>query len=109
MWSKLYVKSMLLFVIIGFAVGVERYKDYGDEIPEKIPEENIQELYKFLMHRSTFDDTVFGKVPFEHLMIRKSQRSPSLRLRFGRSNSNLPMERFFGYMNGIASSRFNDN
>lgn len=60
-----------------------------DEIPEKMPIENIQELYRLLMQRNALENTRLGETPFEHLMIRKSQRSPSLRLRFGRSDPHL--------------------
>ncbi|XP_076171791.1 short neuropeptide F [Ptiloglossa arizonensis] len=109
MSSKFYVKSILLFVIIGSVVGIEKYIDYGDEIPEKTLTENIHELYKLLMHRNTLDSARFGEVPLEHLMIRKSQRSPSLRLRFGRSDSHLPMRTFLESMNAITPSRFDDN
>ncbi|KAH0946010.1 hypothetical protein HN011_005250 [Eciton burchellii] len=47
--------------------------------------ENIRELYRLLLQRNALENAGFGGIPLEHLMIRKSQRSPSLRLRFGRS------------------------
>lgn len=59
-----------------------------DDMPEKTPGENIQELYR-LLQRTALENAGFAEVPLEHLMIRKSQRSPSLRLRFGRSDPRL--------------------
>lgn len=38
------------------------------------------------MQRSALENAGLAETPLEHLMIRKSQRSPSLRLRFGRSD-----------------------
>ncbi|XP_071865620.1 short neuropeptide F isoform X1 [Bombus fervidus] len=84
---KFYAKSLLLFIIVGLVVGAENYIDYGDEVAEKTPVENIHELYRILMQRSALENAGLGETPLEHLMIRKSQRSPSLRLRFGRSDS----------------------
>lgn len=108
MSAKYYMKSVLLFVAIAFVVGVENYVDYGDDIPEKTPGENIQELYR-LLQRTALENAGFAEVPLEHLMIRKSQRSPSLRLRFGRSDPRLSMGGFSRTMNGIPFSRFDDN
>ncbi|KOC58950.1 hypothetical protein WH47_00962 [Habropoda laboriosa] len=89
MLNKLYILSIMLFFIIGFAFGAENYRDYEDGIQEKTPVENIQELYRLLMQRNALENAGYGEIPFEHLMIRKSQRSPSLRLRFGRSDPHL--------------------
>ncbi|XP_015437866.1 PREDICTED: short neuropeptide F-like [Dufourea novaeangliae] len=108
MSSKFYTKPILFLLIVGFVSGAENYMDYGDETPEKTPAENIHELYRLLMQRAALDNARFGDVPLEHLMIRKSQRSPSLRLRFGRSDSRLPIGVLSSAMNNIASSRFND-
>ncbi|XP_043581477.1 short neuropeptide F [Bombus pyrosoma] len=83
---KFYAKSLLLFIIVGLVVGAENYIDYEDEVAEKTPVENIHELYRILMQRSALENAGLGETPLEHLMIRKSQRSPSLRLRFGRSD-----------------------
>ncbi|EZA53407.1 hypothetical protein X777_06488 [Ooceraea biroi] len=55
-----------------------------EEMAEKSPAENIHELYRLLLQRNALENAL-GGIPLEHLMIRKSQRSPSLRLRFGRS------------------------
>ncbi|CAL7943947.1 unnamed protein product [Xylocopa violacea] len=108
MSAKFYARSIVLCIIIGFVVASESYIDYADEVPEKMPAENIHELYKLLMQRAALDNAGFGEVPFEHLMIRKSQRSPSLRLRFGRSDPNLSIGLLPRPINGMASSRFND-
>ncbi|XP_076227144.1 short neuropeptide F [Nomia melanderi] len=108
MSSPLYTTSILLVLIVGFVFGTENYMDYGDEISEKSPAENIRELYSLLMQRKAFDNVGYGDIPLEHLMIRKSQRSPSLRLRFGRSDSRLPIGVLSRTMNNIASSRYND-
>lgn len=62
---------------------------FADEIADKTPAENIRELYRLLMQRATLENAGYGEVPLEHLMIRKSQRSPSLRLRFGRADPHL--------------------
>lgn len=62
------------------------YIVFTDEVAEKTPVENIHELYRILMQRSALENAGLGETPLEHLMIRKSQRSPSLRLRFGRSD-----------------------
>ncbi|XP_020282258.1 short neuropeptide F-like [Pseudomyrmex gracilis] len=80
---------VLLVATIGLVHATENYMDYGEEMAEKSAPENIRELYRLLWqstHRNPSLNTVgFGGIPLEHLMIRKSQRSPSLRLRFGRS------------------------
>ncbi|XP_014469113.1 PREDICTED: short neuropeptide F-like isoform X2 [Dinoponera quadriceps] len=76
------ITGLIAFVVIvGFASANENYMDYGDEPAEKTAE-NIRELYRLLLQRNALDNI---GIPLEHLMIRKSQRSPSLRLRFGRS------------------------
>ncbi|XP_076296609.1 short neuropeptide F [Lasioglossum baleicum] len=108
MSSQLYAKSILLFAVMGFVLAAENYVDYADEIADKPPAENIRELYRLLMQRNAYENAGLGDIPFEHLMIRKSQRSPSLRLRFGRSDSRLPIAALSKAMNNIASSRFND-
>ncbi|XP_032680374.1 short neuropeptide F-like isoform X2 [Odontomachus brunneus] len=80
------ITGLIAFVVIvGFASGIENYMDYGDEPAEKTAAENIHELYRLLLQRNALDNAGFAGIPLEHLMIRKSQRSPSLRLRFGRS------------------------
>ncbi|XP_031773012.1 short neuropeptide F-like isoform X1 [Apis florea] len=105
---KFYLKSTLLFIIVGFVVGTENYIDYSDEIPEKMPIENIHELYRLLVQRNALENARLGETPLEHLMIRKSQRSPSLRLRFGRSDPHLSIGILPKPMNAIPSSRFDD-
>ncbi|XP_017762668.1 PREDICTED: short neuropeptide F [Eufriesea mexicana] len=103
-----YITSILLFVFIGFVVGAENYVDYGDDIPEKTPIENIHELYRLLLQRNALENAGLGEIPLEHLMIRKSQRSPSLRLRFGRSDPHLSLGFLPRPMNAIPPSRFDD-
>ncbi|KAK9298551.1 hypothetical protein QLX08_008145 [Tetragonisca angustula] len=88
---KFYAKSILVFIIVGFVIGAEDYTDYGDEVPDKMPIENIHELYRLLLQHNALENIGLGEPPLEHLMIRKSQRSPSLRLRFGRSNPHLSL------------------
>ena len=51
---------------------------------ERTSDNLLPELYKLWVQRK-MENAGFG-IPIEHLMIRKSQRSPSLRLRFGRSS-----------------------
>ncbi|EFN85447.1 short neuropeptide F [Harpegnathos saltator] len=78
------ITGLLAFaVIVGLASGVENYMDYSDEPTDKTMDW-INELYRLLMQRRAPEDNFFG-TPLEHIMTRKSQRSPSLRLRFGRS------------------------
>lgn len=86
---KFYAKSILVFIVVGFVIGAEDYIDYGDEALDKMPIENIHKLYRLLLQHN--ENYGLGETPLEHLMIRKSQRSPSLRLRFGRSNPHLPI------------------
>lgn len=77
---------LIVFALIIALVGcTENYIDYGEEAAEKTAAENIRELYRILQQRNILDNIGFGGIPLEHLMTRKSQRSPSLRLRFGRS------------------------
>ncbi|RLU23174.1 hypothetical protein DMN91_005452 [Ooceraea biroi] len=76
--------AFILLVIAGLVSATENYMDYGEEMAEKSPAENIHELYRLLLQRNALENAL-GGIPLEHLMIRKSQRSPSLRLRFGRS------------------------
>ncbi|XP_033326405.1 short neuropeptide F [Megalopta genalis] len=111
MSSQLYARSLLLLVIVGFVSATENYMEYAgllDEIPDKSPAANIRELYRLVLQRNAFEDAGLGDIPLEHLMIRKSQRSPSLRLRFGRSENRLPIGALSKAMNNIVSSRFND-
>lgn len=83
--------------------------DYGgmSDDGEKTAAENINELYRLLLQRNALENAAFG-VPLEHLMIRKSQRSPSLRLRFGRSDPHLSMGVLTRPMGAIAAG-FDDN
>ncbi|XP_011881192.1 PREDICTED: uncharacterized protein LOC105569378 [Vollenhovia emeryi] len=85
MYAKRCAAFVLLVVIVGLVNATENYMDYGEEMAEKVPAENIHELYRLLLLQRNALDNGFGGIPLEHLMIRKSQRSPSLRLRFGRS------------------------
>ncbi|XP_011634046.1 short neuropeptide F-like [Pogonomyrmex barbatus] len=84
MYAKRCAAFLLFVVIVGLVDATENYMDYGEEMAEKMPADNIHELYRLLLQRNAYDNG-FGGIPLEHLMIRKSQRSPSLRLRFGRS------------------------
>ena len=59
-----------------------------------MPIENIHELYRLLLQHNALENIGLGETPLEHLMIRKSQRSPSLRLRFGRSNPRLSVSTY---------------
>lgn len=55
--------------------------------------ENLREFYRYLLRRNSLEglrSSMSVDSPYEHLMIRKSQRSPSLRLRFGRSDPMIP-------------------
>ncbi|KAG5320437.1 SNPF protein, partial [Pseudoatta argentina] len=89
MYAKYCAAFILVVVILGLVDATENYMDYGEEMAEKAPAENIHELYKLLLQRNALDNVGFGGIPLEHLMIRKSQRSPSLRLRFGRSGQHI--------------------
>lgn len=72
-----------LIAAVTIVAATETYPDYADETVERIPENSLPELYKRLLERKIWESE-YG-IPMEHLMIRKSQRSPSLRLRFGRA------------------------
>ncbi|XP_003699223.1 short neuropeptide F [Megachile rotundata] len=109
MLSASCMKAIFIFAMIGFVFGVESYMDYGDEISDKTPAENIHELYRLLLQRAGLENPGYNEAPFEHLMIRKSQRSPSLRLRFGRSDPHLAMRLLSRQMSAIAPPRFEDN
>ncbi|XP_012225439.1 short neuropeptide F-like [Linepithema humile] len=91
MYVKRYTAFVLFAVIVGLVGAIENYMDYGEEMAEKTSADNIHELVRqLLMQRNALDNAGLGNVlprniALEHLMIRKSQRSPSLRLRFGRS------------------------
>ncbi|XP_078036826.1 short neuropeptide F [Augochlora pura] len=108
MSCQLYARSLLLIAAMGFVSAAENYMEYADEIPDRSPAANIRELYRLVMQRNAYEDAGLGDIPLEHLMIRKSQRSPSLRLRFGRSENRLPIGALSKAMNNIVSSRFND-
>ncbi|OXU24783.1 hypothetical protein TSAR_016218, partial [Trichomalopsis sarcophagae] len=54
-----------------------------DESPNSEKSENVRELYRMLVQRSLSDLA-------EHLQPRAAERSPSLRLRFGRSYPKYP-------------------
>ncbi|XP_015589783.1 short neuropeptide F [Cephus cinctus] len=84
MTSRYYAGTLVLFVVLGIALASETYMDYPDDAAARSAE-NIHELYKILLRHNALDNGGIAALPFEHLMIRKSQRSPSLRLRFGRS------------------------
>ncbi|KAI4500811.1 hypothetical protein M0802_004022 [Mischocyttarus mexicanus] len=86
MRAEFCLRTSILLIIFGIVCAVENYVDYADESPDKSPTENIHELYRLILQRNAMENGGgFGGIPLEHLMIRKSQRSPSLRLRFGRS------------------------
>lgn len=108
--SKIHVSPILFFVLVGCALATENYMDYGgmSEDGEKSAAENVHELYRLLLQRNALENAAFGGVPLEHLMIRKSQRSPSLRLRFGRSDPRLSMGVLARPMGAVATG-FEDN
>ncbi|KAK2583105.1 hypothetical protein KPH14_009132 [Odynerus spinipes] len=85
MRSELCMRTSILLIVIGVACAAENYVDYADDSSDKSSAENIHELYRLILQRNALENGGFGGIPLEHLMIRKSQRSPSLRLRFGRS------------------------
>ncbi|XP_008555179.1 short neuropeptide F-like [Microplitis mediator] len=88
-----YSCAIVLFFIVGVVVAAENYLDYGEENADRNLE-NLREFYRYLLRRNSFDGSFRSSIPldspYEHLMIRKSQRSPSLRLRFGRSGPPAP-------------------
>ncbi|XP_043273798.1 short neuropeptide F [Venturia canescens] len=98
---------LMLLLIIGIVVASESYLDYGDEATDRNLE-NLREFYKVLLRRNSVENMppMVGS-PYEHLMIRKSQRSPSLRLRFGRSGPAMTSGILTRPVNG--QSTFDDN
>ena len=67
---------------------------FTDEAVQKESENILPELYRLWVQRKALENAGYG-IPLEHLMIRKSQRSPSLRLRFGRSGPAIPVSIIF--------------
>ncbi|XP_024881222.1 short neuropeptide F-like [Temnothorax curvispinosus] len=108
MYAKRCAAFILLVVIAGLVNATENYMDYGEEMAEKVPAENIHELYRLLLQRNEIDNG-FGGIPLEHLMIRKSQRSPSLRLRFGRSGPHLSAGALPRPLTAAAAAGYEDN
>ncbi|CAG5106028.1 Similar to EAG_11010: Short neuropeptide F (Camponotus floridanus) [Cotesia congregata] len=87
-----YRCAIVLFFILGAALAAESYLDYGEENADRNIE-NLREFYRYLLRRNSLEglrSSMSLDSPYEHLMIRKSQRSPSLRLRFGRSDPMMP-------------------
>ncbi|KAK0181901.1 hypothetical protein PV327_000085 [Microctonus hyperodae] len=130
-----YTCAIVFFLILGVAVGTEHYMDYGGGNKIKNIEvnliypvavaykyhcqenadrdlENLREFYRLLLRRNSFDNNVGSPMPmgspYEHLMIRKSQRSPSLRLRFGRSGPAMPPARLLARSDS-SDTTFEDN
>uniref|UniRef100_A0A0C9RLS8 sNPF protein n=1 Tax=Fopius arisanus TaxID=64838 RepID=A0A0C9RLS8_9HYME len=104
------VTAIALFFVFGVAVSRENYMDYTADENVDRDLEDLREFYRFLVRHNSMDNSYPGGVnmagssldiPYEHLMIRKSQRSPSLRLRFGRSGPAIPPE---GLMSRLGSS-----
>lgn len=94
MYVKRCTAFVLFVVMVGLVGAIENYMDYGEEMAEKTSADNIHELVRLLMQRNALDNAGLSGIPprniaLEHLMIRKSQRSPSLRLRFGRSGPHI--------------------
>ncbi|XP_011703103.1 PREDICTED: uncharacterized protein LOC105459096 [Wasmannia auropunctata] len=106
MYAKRCAAFILFVVIVGLVDATENYMDYGEEMAEKAPVENIHELYRLLMQRNALDNVGF---PLEHLMIRKSQRSPSLRLRFGRSGPHISAGALPRPLGAVAAAGYDDN
>ncbi|XP_012064428.1 PREDICTED: uncharacterized protein LOC105627758 [Atta cephalotes] len=109
MYAKYYAAFILVVVIVGLVDATENYMDYGEEMAEKAPAENIHELYKLLLQRNALDNVGFGGIPLEHLMIRKSQRSPSLRLRFGRSGQHISAGALPRPLGAATAAGYDDN
>ncbi|XP_034942566.1 short neuropeptide F [Chelonus insularis] len=91
--KRSYIYTIVFVLLVGVAVGSENYADYGEEnVGRNL--ENLREIYSLLLRRNSYDNNIRSPLaldtPLEHLMIRKSQRSPSLRLRFGRSDPSMP-------------------
>ncbi|NP_001291511.1 uncharacterized LOC105194759 isoform X1 [Solenopsis invicta] len=83
-----FVLFVVIVVIVGLVDATENYVDYGEEMAEKAPAENIHELYRLLLQRNTLDNG-FGDIPPQQLILRKSLRSALAagHLRYGRSGS----------------------
>ncbi|XP_008205837.1 short neuropeptide F [Nasonia vitripennis] len=81
--------TIVFFVIVGVVSAVENYMDYGNESPNSEKSANLRELYRMLVQRSV-DDSGSLRDLAEHLQPRAAERSPSLRLRFGRSYPKYP-------------------
>ncbi|XP_011496323.1 PREDICTED: uncharacterized protein LOC105360971 [Ceratosolen solmsi marchali] len=81
---------MIVFFIVGATATVENYMDYGNDASGNDKTANLRELYRFLVQRSADEPEGFPDLASEHLQPRAVERSPSLRLRFGRSYPKYP-------------------
>ncbi|XP_012539135.1 short neuropeptide F isoform X2 [Monomorium pharaonis] len=98
---------VVIVVIVGLVNATENYMDYGEEIPEKTPAENIHELYRLLLQRNTLDNG-FGGIPPQQLMLRKSLRSALAagHLRYGRSGPHISAR---ALSRPLAAAGYDDN
>ncbi|XP_018401788.1 PREDICTED: short neuropeptide F-like [Cyphomyrmex costatus] len=108
MYAKYRAAFILVVVIVNFVDATENYVDYGEEMAEKAPAENIHELYKLLVQRNALNNG-FSGIPLEQLMIRKSQRSPALRLRYGRSGPHISAGVLPKPLGAAAAAGYDDN
>ncbi|KAL7286850.1 hypothetical protein TKK_0018988 [Trichogramma kaykai] len=98
-----YTWAIVLLSIAGTFAAIENYMDYGNDGANGLESGNnnkpvnFRELYKLLVQRNpneiNWNDLMYMQQ--EHLQPRAGveQRSPSLRLRFGRSYSKYPVRR----------------
>ncbi|XP_012276459.1 short neuropeptide F [Orussus abietinus] len=101
MMTKRCMGAIVFVTCLSIALAAESYKDYEAEDVAERQSENLNNLFRLYLQRNLVDNV--GGIPIQHLMIRKSQRSPSYRLRFGRSNGLMPAS------SGMETSEYENN
>ncbi|XP_046432526.1 short neuropeptide F [Neodiprion fabricii] len=97
---KSYVAAMLLVVVIASDVHTAEYADY-DGMSSDSDGHDARDLYNALQQQEDPNAVKLWNIPIQHLMVRKSQRSPSFRLRFGRRSDPLMSNDISGQDNSV--------
>lgn len=85
---KRCVAAMFLIVVIASDVHTAEYADY-EGVSSDSEGRGSRDVYDAVQQSDDFNAAKLWDIPTQHLMVRKSQRSPSLRLRFGRRSDPL--------------------
>ncbi|XP_012260485.1 short neuropeptide F [Athalia rosae] len=88
--AKCYVAAMFLIIVIASDVHTAEYTDYDGVGSSDSEGHSNRDLYETIQQSGDPNSAAkLWNIPLQHLMVRKSQRSPSLRLRFGRRSDPL--------------------